>query len=130
MISPRPQSFHSHCVDYYHSAGNLSRTPTKKGGFFLPRTSAGNCRQYTGNSPEKYRQNAIMAFFGKNNYFFRSRSPLPLRDKFPAVRYFRQLQTPNQGCDCANLNLMPVCVCLQFQYGQAYSNIDQQLKLL
>jgi len=48
-------------TEIYRSAGNLSRTPTKKGVFFLPRTSPShlpkNCRQYTGNSPEKYRQN-------------------------------------------------------------------------
>jgi len=40
-------------------------------------------RQLTGKIPAKCHHGA---FLGKNNYFFRSRSPL-LRDKFPAVRY-------------------------------------------
>jgi len=71
---------------YHHSAGNLSRTSTRNGGFFVPRTSPShlpeNCRQYgtytyrqlTGKIPAKC-PSTSWCFFGKNNSFLLSRSP-------------------------------------------------------
>jgi len=68
----------------------ISRTPTKNGGVFLPRTSPShlpeNCRQYTGNSPEKYvPAKCHHGVFWEKIIIFLDRPPLC--DKFPAVRY-------------------------------------------
>jgi len=82
----------THTVDY-RSGGYSSRTPLDFGGFslravWMPLT----VRQSSVSLPENCRKIVGKWRRAKNNYFFPSRPPPPLRDKYsPLPYYFQQV---------------------------------------